>query len=368
MRKQVIEQKAYDLDKVNFPLELPLPPEPYGAAWEAYHKRSKKVGAWTVLRDKLVQFSFPIRENISKEDDYRAATLRGANVKQLSLATGLTLQEPAALQIQIYQSMAGPIPALITSNRSDFVTLIQALAHRNEPASVPPSMGAYMLSGYNNWDRVRAYRARWAENRPDGDSEWAWKFEFKKLIPQKHLYQDRLMILSNGPYSDIPAAQLGLSEEEWAQLSLRIRQAHEGVHYFTKRLFGELHNNIFDEILADYVGIVSAAGAYRADWFLRFMGLEDYPGYRQGGRLENYLTDSSPQASSFQAVQTQLKAAVENLKSFDVEKGAELRDTESQALLILALAQFTLSELATPEAPKQLGQSLEKLRLKQKED
>jgi AraC-like DNA-binding protein len=81
---------------------------------------------------------------------------------------------------------------------------------------------------------------------------------------------------------------MGLDEQEWLQLSLIIRLEHECIHYLTSRLFNLMRNNLLDELIADYGGIVAACGYYRADWFLRFLGLESFPDYRAGGRLENY--------------------------------------------------------------------------------
>ena len=38
--------------------------------------------------------------------------------------------------------------------REDFVFLVQSLTQRNEPEPVADSMGACIVAGYNNWDRV----------------------------------------------------------------------------------------------------------------------------------------------------------------------------------------------------------------------
>lgn len=67
---------------------------------------------------------------------------------------------------------------------------------------------------------------------------------------------------------------MNLSQAEWRRLSITIRLEHECTHYFTYRVLGSMRNNLLDELIADYQGIVSAIGKYRADWFLRFMGLE----------------------------------------------------------------------------------------------
>ena len=60
-------------------------------------------------------------------------------------------------------------------------------------------------------------------------------------------------------------------------------------HYFTRRVFGSMRNNLLDEILSDYRAIVATLGHFRADWLLTFLGLESFPDCRPGGRLENYL-------------------------------------------------------------------------------
>ena len=66
-------------------------------------------------------------------------------------------------------------------------------------------MGACMVAGYNNWDRIRRYRQQWSRKNPTNSGKLAWQQEFIRLIPQKHLYHDRFIILSNGVYSNVPS-------------------------------------------------------------------------------------------------------------------------------------------------------------------
>ena len=183
---------------------LPLPAEPHVAAWERYASEAAEVGAFTALRRRLVQLRFPIREGISQTDDYRAATLRGAPTEEMAEACGLELAAPDDLRLSVYPSPAGPIPVLDPGDRADFVNLVRALTLKNEPAPVPESMGACMVSGFNNWDRIREYRRRWEAEGGDR-SEAAWREEFRRLVPKKGLYQDRFLILSSGPYSNVAA-------------------------------------------------------------------------------------------------------------------------------------------------------------------
>jgi len=58
-------------------ISLPLPDEPFVEAWDGYTMEAEEKGVFNTLRDRLVQLSFPVREGISQDDHYRAATLRG---------------------------------------------------------------------------------------------------------------------------------------------------------------------------------------------------------------------------------------------------------------------------------------------------
>lgn len=334
-------ENAFNTANLDPTITFPLVPEPYMATWETYQAEATEKGTFETLKKRLIQLQFPILAGISQTEAYRAATRRGIPVDSMAEATGLVLSQPERLQLIIHQSLAGTIPVLIAGNREDFVLLVQALTTKNEPKPVPASMGACMVAGFNNWDRIRQYRQQWEANHPDHTGEASWRAEFKRLIPKKELYQDRFMILSQGPYSDVSAQDIGVSEAEWLKLSLVIRLEHECTHYFTRRLFNLMRNNPLDELIADYRGIVAAIGDYRADWFLRFMGLESFPNYRQGGRLQNYRGSLSP--GSFKILQSLVVSAARNLEAFERQF---LKPIHSAAMLT-TLCCLTLEELAS---------------------
>lgn len=343
-------------------INLPLCNEAHIPIWTQYTREAGIAGyIWPVLRERLLTLRFPIQAGMSQNEFYRLATRQGVCLYEEK--AGLALTEPKKLILIIYQSIAGQIPVICTSHRQDFVKLVQALTKKNEPIPIPDSMGACMVAGYNNWDRIHTYRKQWTAENPNNCSEEAWQAEFKRLIPQKHLYQDRFIIVHDGPYSGIPAVNMNLEENEWRQLSLKIRLEHECTHYFTKRLFGIMRRHVFDELLADYAGIVAALGHYRADWFLQFMGLEAYPNYRLGGRLQNYL-DTPPGSELFTAVQSTLKRASANLEIFD----AQARKTEwglrQHALTLMAITRLNLAQLAGSEAPHLLFEALHEVEQK----
>jgi hypothetical protein len=353
---------VFDRSSLNLPINFPLPPEAHVAAWEEYAATARDIGVFETLRQRLVQLRFPIQEGISQTEAYRSATRRGVPVDGMTEASGLNLTLPEKLQLIVHQSLAGAIPVLLTGNREDFVTLVQALTMRNEPKPVPASMGACMVSGLNNWDRVRQYRQQWEDQNPTNCSSASWAEEFGRLIPQKELYQDRFIILSDGPYSNVPASDVGLNEPEWRCLSLTIRLEHECTHYFTHRLFNSMRNNLLDELIADYRGIVAATGQYRADWFLRFLGLESFPNYREGGRLQNYRGQPPLSNGAFITLQALIKAAAENLERFDAKHAGELRNPNGQPLMLMALSYLTLEELADQKAEIRLQKVIDELR------
>jgi hypothetical protein len=344
----------------NHPITFPLPPEPHLAIWEEYAAKANLVGAFAVLQQYLVQFQFPILEGISETQAYRRATRKGASADDMVEATGLVLKQPEKLQLSIYPSLGGNIPVLIPANREDFVSLVQALTMRNEPKAVPPSMGACIVSGVNNWDRIRRYRQKWELQNPLNCSASEWALEFQHLALKKELYQDRFIILSKSSYSNVAAEEIGLDEFVWQRLSLTIRLEHESTHYLTHRLFNSMRNNAFDELIADYIGIVAALGYYRADWFLRFIGLESFPDYREGGRLQNYRGQPPLSDGAFKVLQSLVKAAAENLQRFHTEYINDFKTPKHQIQFLVALSYLRLEELAAPGFKLWIQQALQK--------
>ena len=331
-------------------VSFPLPDELFVEAWEGYAQEAVEKGVFNTLREKLVQLSFPVREGISQEGDYRAATLRGLPIDGMNAAQGFQLVRPGDLDFYLYPTIAGRIPVLVVGYRPDFVSLVQALSRRNEPEKVPESMGACMVKGFNNWDRIRTHRKKWEKANPGRCSEEDWREEFKNIVPRRELYQDTFIILSREEYSGVPAEEMGLSQQEWRDLSLLIRRDHEATHYFTLRVFGSARNHAYDELLADCMGILEAVGTFRADWFLRFVGLENYPTYRKDGRLENYLGSPPLSEGAFRILQHLVWRASKNLEKICLGVVAPVSTPEGKSKLLVTLADLTLVDLAMSES------------------
>jgi hypothetical protein len=339
------------------PIAFPLEDEPFVAAWERYLREASTEGVLEVLRRALVQLQFPIQAGISQNEAYLAATRRG--VHPPPGWPGLTLSQPERLSLTLHPTPAGRIPVLVTGDRKDFVALVRALSRRNEPAPVPDTMGACVIAGFNNWDRVREFRRKW-EATADSSGEADWQEEFKRIVPRRELYQDRFLILSDGPYSAVSADALGLSSDEWRRLSLIVRREHESAHYFTRRVFSSMKNNLIDELIADYMGLVGGCGSFRADWFLHFMGLERFPEYRAGGRLENYRGDPQLSPGSFIVLQRIVVRAAKNLERFDQEYASQLHTDAARPKIMMTLTGLKLEELAAETAGASLAENFER--------
>ena len=328
------------------PGNLPMADEPHVEAWRAYAREASDVGVFAALQHRLVQLRFPVENGISQSPAYRAATRRGE--MEVAPAQGLVLAHPEGLTLTIHPTLAGHVPVLCVAERRDFELLVCALTSRNEPEAVPAAMGACIVSGLNNWDRVAAYRSRWAAGHADAANEDAWAEEFRRLIPQKDLYQDRLILLSSGPYSAVPASQVGLDEGEWLRRSIVLRREHECAHYFTRRALGFMRNNVFDELLADFAGLVGAFGRYEPQLALLFLGLERHPVYRPGGRLESYV-GAPPLSDEAQVVLREMTVRA----AHSLGQVAGSRGSGNLVDLLPVLATLTLEELASPSSIEQ---------------
>lgn len=164
------------------------------------------------------------------------------------------LTQYGSLKTVLFRSFGGRIPVMHMKDREEFEDLICRIFYKGEKREIPPSMGALTIKGW------------------------------KDIFGQSH----RVILLSDGYYSAVSPEEAGLPPEDWKQKSLVLRRTHELTHYYTLRAFGFMNNALKDELIADTMGIIEAFGEYRRDLFLLFMGLENYPEYRWGGRLQNY--------------------------------------------------------------------------------
>jgi hypothetical protein len=350
-------ENAFRLEGAPGPDDFPLPDEPFVEAWAGYAADAERRGVLPVLREHLVQLRFPVRAGISATEAYGAATRRGV-LPDCDVDGGLVLEVPDELRLFLHPTPAGRVPVLVAGSRADFVALLRGLARRNEPDPVPASMGATAIGGYVNWGRVAELRRRFDAGELDAGGAADWSAAFRWVRERRELYQDRFVLLAPGGYSGVAAADLGLSGEEWLDMSLAIRLEHECAHFFTRRVLGSMRNALHDELIADYAGIVGAAGHFRADWFLRFMGLEHTSAYRPGGRLESYRGTPPLSDSAFAVLQALVRSAAPKLEQTDRKLRSGPKHELSLPAMLLALASFTLEDLAAPGAAADVAERL----------
>ena len=332
--------------------KLPLPEEEFVPVWRDYLYESIS-GVFRALKNHIPQFNFPIEKGMSLNEKYRAAVKAEISPCDIVSESALTLEAPDTLELIIRETPAGPIPVLIVKNRSDFMDLFRALAFKNEPAYIPPSTGGCAISGYNNCERFIAFKNKRALEDPFGLSAP------EEPAVEKSRYQDRFLLLSDGPYSGISHDEAGFEESEWRGYSLKIRLGHESAHYFTKRCLGSMRNNAHDELIADYAGICEAFGAYDSSLFFKFCGIEKLPEINPAGRINNYKGTPPLSDAAFGGMCETLRAAALNIEVFD----KKLRKTYSRGdfttAAIICIASLSVDEIALPGGAAKLEKALD---------
>ena len=146
--------------------------------WESLIEQTKIHGVFNSLKNCYPQLNFPIEQDISLSEEYKNSTLRGLININLNNEIGLT--EPENIELKIHNSVAGRIPVLIIPNDEDFVKIIQALYHKNNPVSIPESMGASFVNGLNNWARLNEIKQK-CKNQSLKVQRQANYFEYKTI-------------------------------------------------------------------------------------------------------------------------------------------------------------------------------------------
>ena len=206
---------------------------------------------------------------------------------------------------------AGPVQVVTLGDRRDFELFLQIMAFKCVPEAIPATQGASILDGVVNWTKIRARREEYLRG---GGTEDGWPAEFRTFTSNRRNYTDALIVLSTGPYSAVPAAEAGMSEDEWLRASLRIRKAHECTHFICRRMFPEKIDPIWDELVADAAGLYAALGRYDLRLACLFLGVGEN-GYT-GGRLENYAGEQDMTALAGKVYRTLLYLD-ERIRSMD---------------------------------------------------
>lgn len=215
----------------------------------------------------------------------RLAAGRGIAPSQARLDHFLTSDDD---ELRVVETPAGPIEVLFLKERADFETFLQIVGHRSEPVPIAPTVGAITYRGLPDWGAVADARMSYLAA---GGTDWG--SEFSRLAAKPGAFRAELIVISQGPYSNVVSTDAGYPDDEWLRVSREIRLHHECAHVVCRRLMPDDILPVWDEVTADVTGLLCATGRYDAALAARFLGV-DADGYR-GGRLVEYLEEKERQ-------------------------------------------------------------------------
>lgn len=187
-------------------------------------------------------------------------------------------------ELRKVKTLAGPVDVVFLKRREDFETFLQVIGHRSQPVPIARSVGAITYRGLADWAQVAAARERYIAS--GGTS---WPQEFARLVREPGAFRAEIVVISEGPYSNIVASETPYEAGEWLRISREVRLHHECAHVVCRRIMPEDVLPVWDEVTADVTGLLCATGTYDAALAARFLGVTS-EGF-VGGRLKEYLDD-----------------------------------------------------------------------------
>ncbi len=215
------------------------------------------------------------------QEAHRLAGGRGVAPDDRSLAHFVTSPEDELREVE---TPAGPVEVVFLAQRQDFETLLQIIGHKSSPVPIARTVGAITYRGLPDWGKVDEAHRAYVE-AGGGD----WRGEFMRLAKEPGAFRSEIVVISEGPYSNVPACETSYDEQEWVRRSREIRLHHECAHVVCRRLMPNDILPVWDEVTADVVGLLCATGRYDATLAARFLGVT--AGGFSGGRLEEYLDE-----------------------------------------------------------------------------
>ena len=236
------------------------------------------------------------------QDAHRLAAGRGIAPHDANLRHFVTSEDDELREVD---TPAGPVEVVFLANRRDFETFLQVVGNKARPVPIAPTIGAMTYVGLADWGAVAKARADY-----EASGGTLWQQEFARLARQPGMFRMELIVISEGPYSNLPASQTPYGEEEWTRVSREIRLHHECSHVVCRRLLPTDIAPVWDEVTADVVGLLCATGRYDAALACKFLGI-GAEGYA-GGRLVEYLGEEQKQR--IDEVAQELCAAMERIQ------------------------------------------------------
>ena len=228
----------------------------------------RRIEAREVVLDELAR-RFP-QLYVEPADDageaYRIAALRGAGPE------GATLDHFRGAGddfLRAYDTPAGQVDVLFLALRLDFERALRCLAFRCRPEEIPATTGAMTISGLADWSKIADERERASAAGED------WPEAFRAFTADPANYRTTLVVVSEGPYSAVEASLTPYDADEWVAVSRQIRIFHELAHVVCIRLMPGDRLAVYDELTADFCGLVHATGTYDTALAATFLGVDE---------------------------------------------------------------------------------------------
>ena len=232
--------------------------------WKEWIMSSHKNQDWERLRRDLPQLYVSPNRGARLDYQYKELVLQGVTPTSKQIEGGV--KEPTGFSIFLESHWCGSIPVIRVQMKNEFDTLLQCLVHRCEPVEIQESVHSQAVSGLIHWGLIGTF----------GKSA-----------------RCNMLILHDSPYSSVSYTAIpGISsEEEWIQCSHLWRLEHELTHIACKCLVGEMRLNLYDELLADAMGMRASLGYFDAHLFALTLGLNSDGTAKKDGRAYTYTKE-----------------------------------------------------------------------------
>ena len=258
-------------------------------------------GALEALAERFPQLYVAPSDEV--QDVYKLAATRGIAPEGASLEHFASSPDDELREVM---TPTGPIEVLFLKNRADFEMFLQIIGHKAQSVPIARTVGAITYRGLPDWKAVAEARDSYIAS---GGEDWG--AEFARLAKQPGVFRAEIIVISDGPYSNVPAGETPYSDDEWLRISREVRLHHECAHIVCRRTMPDDVLPVWDEITADVTGLLFATGRYDAALASRFLGVT-HQGFA-GGRLSEYLDED--QKARIDAVAIEVHGALGSIEA-----------------------------------------------------
>ena len=183
---------------------------------------------------------------------------------------------------------AGRVDIVYLHERSDFERFLQIMAFAGEPAEVASRIESAEILGVTNWRRIEEHMNQYLEA---GSEKISWRDELRRFTDDKKNFQDSIILIGSGGYCGLTASEAGIDEFVWDTVSVKIKIYSSCARFIMRRLFSDYKNIIWEEMLSDCIGLLSAFNRYDPALAKKFFGVSK-KGYDRRGKLINFCGES----------------------------------------------------------------------------